>query len=110
MVLCLEVIYLQFTFDHTKTQNMRRVIIIFLALFSLVSIQAQPYTLNLVNVSGSTLITCNNPSVNFVVYTNMPNPVSWSWAGPSALSGTNVNISVPGIYTVTAFSSTSLTK
>ena len=74
-------------------------------IFSL-SINAQSPTLTFTNTTGSSSITCGTASINVLAsvnnYTNAS--LTYTWISPSAsLSGTNVNITSSGAYTITAF-------
>ena len=73
-------------------------------IFSL-NIKAQAPALSFTNVTGSNSITCSNPSINVLASVNNTTitPLTYSWVGPATLSGTNVIITTPGNYTVTAF-------
>jgi hypothetical protein len=73
-------------------------------IFSL-SINAQAPALSFTNVTGSNSITCSYPSINVLASVNNTTiaPLTYTWAGPAALSGTNVTINTPGNYTVIAF-------
>jgi archaellin len=69
--------------------------------------QAQ-LTFTVTNVTGSSTITCSNPTINLSASSTAAS-VNYSWSTNSTtLSGSNVNVTQPGNYTVTA-SSGSLT-
>jgi hypothetical protein len=84
---------------------MKNILVLLMALLCLLT-RAQTYTIGITNVTGANFISCKNASVNLVVTNNLPSPVTYSWAGPSTLSGTNVMIGTPGNYTVSASSGT----
>jgi hypothetical protein len=51
------------------------------------------------NTNGSYAITCASPTLNFTANSN--NNLTYVWTGPSSSqTGSNVNISIPGNYTV----------
>jgi hypothetical protein len=85
---------------------MKTYITILLFCITTIKCKTQTYGLTMTNVSGMYSLTCSNPSINLVVSNNFPSAATYSWAGPSALTGSNVLIGMPGNYTVTATSGT----
>lgn len=84
---------------------MKKLLPFFIASIFSLSINAQAPTLSFTNVTGSNSITCSYPNINVLVGVNNTTiaPLTYTWAGPAALSGTNVTINTPGNYTVIAF-------
>jgi hypothetical protein len=74
-------------------------------IFSL-SINAQTPSLSFTNVTGSNSITCNVSSINYIasVSNYTAGPLTYTWVSLSGTaSGTNVTLSNPSTYTLTAF-------
>ncbi|MDI1353398.1 MAG: T9SS type A sorting domain-containing protein [bacterium] len=65
---------------------------------------AQPSSFTISNNSATFTISCMTPFINLVATGNYTSPPTYSWVSTSAtLTGSNVNIYMPGNYTVIAY-------
>ena len=86
---------------------MKKSLLFFAGLLSLIGRSQIGPSFTLTNVSGSNSITCTYPAINYVA-NGSPN-LTYVWASSSTtLNGANVNINLPGTYTVTANDSINL--
>jgi len=76
-----------------------------LFLLSFTGVKAQ-ITFTILNTSGSNSITCATPTINLLCITNYTASfVTYTMAGPSGTAiGNNFQVTLPGTYTLTAFS------
>src|ERR1043166_4403086 len=67
---------------------------------------SQNLSFTITNNSGTYTLTCNNPIINLSASSNYSGAVNYSWMGTSTLTGNNVTLTTPGLYTVIAESGT----
>jgi hypothetical protein len=85
---------------------MKKLLPFLITIISTLSINAQSPTLSFTNVTGSNSITCNVASINYIasVSNYTAGPLTYTWVSLSGTaSGTNVTLSNPSTYTLTAF-------
>jgi hypothetical protein len=96
---------------HPKRAKMKKSITLMSALLvAFCNTIAQNLNFTVTNHTGSWTITCATPSIQLSASSDFTSAVSYAWGGPIfPTTGSMVVLTVPGIYTVSAFGTNSAT-